>query len=414
MLGASRFLIGRDPRESGPRIEAALTRGFLDEGSAVESLGVLPTPAVAYLSKARGLPAAMISASHNVFSDNGIKLFAPSGRKLDDALEDRIELETVSLPAPPDAREVPPSAVAGHDDYVEHLVASIDGRRLDGLRVVLDCAHGASFAVAPTAFEALGADVELLHAEPNGRNINEGCGSMHPEVLRAAVARTGADVGLAFDGDADRLIAVDERGNVVDGDHFLGITALDLRDRGALASDTLVTTVMANLGLRRAMDQHGIKVVETKVGDRYVLEAMEAGGFSLGGEQSGHVIFADLATTGDGVLSGLVLLDVVRRSGRPLSDLAKVVTKLPQVLENVTVANREGLDAAERFWDEVRSVEGELGENGRVLVRPSGTEPVVRVMVEAPTHEAARHVAARLATTLVDALGAPSAGAPRR
>jgi phosphoglucosamine mutase len=293
---------------------------------------------------------------------------------------------------------------------VAHLVAALEGRRLDGLRVVVDCAHGAAVEAAPAALARLGAKVEVRHADPDGTNINDGCGSTYPQGLQREVVALGAQAGLAFDGDADRLVAVDERGGLVDGDHLLAVAALDLRARGRLAHDTVVSTVMANLGFRQAMAAHGVRMVETRVGDRYVLEAMEAEGAVLGGEQSGHVVFADLATTGDGILSGLVLLDVMARSRRPLSELAAVVTKLPQVLRNVRVADRAGLEAAKSFWAEVAAVEAELGDDGRVLVRPSGTEPVVRVMVEAPTAEAAESYTGRLAAALTDALGSAPTG----
>src|SRR5438132_156120 len=308
VLGADRpFVLARDTRRSGPMLEAALAAGLAAEGADVVLAGVLPTPAAAYLSQSRDCPAAVLSASHNPFPDNGIKFFARGGRKLTDETEARFEAEL--------------------------------------------------------------------------------------------------DAGLAFDGDADRLVAVDERGGLVDGDHILAVAALDLRARGRLRHDTVVATVMANLGFHQAMAAEGIRVETTPVGDRSVLEAMEAGGFSLGGEQSGHIIFGDLATTGDGLLSGLVLLDVMARSGRPLSELAGVVTKLPQVLCNVRVADRTGLDAARPFWDEVAVVEAEMAGGGRVLVRPSGTEPFVRIMVEAATAEAAEAYTERLAATLTAALG---------
>lgn len=413
VLGCDRpFLVARDTRESGPAIEAALVGGLAEEGCEVTRLGVLPTPGLAFLAQARSLPAAMISASHNPYRDNGIKLLTPGGRKLPDEVERRIEAEVEVLPPPAgDHPPEPPRAPlpAGHDDasadYASHLVAALEGRDLRGLRVVVDCAHGAAFEVAPAVLAQLGAEVVVRCAEPDGRNINAGCGSTFPDGLRAEVLAAGADAGLAFDGDADRLIAVDETGHTVDGDHLLAVAALDLRSRGGLRDQTVVTTVMANLGFRKAMDAHGISVIETRVGDRYVLEAMDAGGYSLGGEQSGHVIFADLATTGDGILSGLVLLDIVARSGQKLSELASVVTKLPQVLESVGVADRDGLDGAATFWREVAAVESELGADGRVLVRPSGTEPVVRVMVEATEEAVARRQADRLVAALVAALG---------
>lgn len=414
VLGRDRpFLLARDTRRSGPMLEAALVAGLTAEGADVEVAGVLPTPGAAHLSQARDCPAAMISASHNPFFDNGIKFFARGGRKLPDVVEGEIETELDRLLAGSLVVEGASGPGVGTsrrlagpvEVYAAHLVATLEGRRLDGLRVVVDCGHGAASEAAPEVLLRLGAKVEVRNAIPDGCNINAGCGSMHPEGLQREVQATGAQAGLAFDGDADRLIAVDERGALVDGDHLLAIAALDLRARGRLRHDAVAATVMANLGFRRAMADHGVRVVETRVGDRYVLEAMEEQGLALGGEQSGHVIFADLATTGDGILSGLVLLDVMARSGRTLSELAAVVTKLPQVLRNVRVGDREGLPAAEAFWVEVRAIESEMGDGGRVLVRPSGTEPVVRVMVEAATAEAAESYAERLAAGLIAALG---------
>jgi phosphoglucosamine mutase len=414
VLGRDRpFLLARDTRRSGPMLEAALAAGLNAEGADVEVAAVLPTPGLAYLAQVRDWPAAMISASHNPFSDNGIKFFALGGRKLPDATEEQIEAELDSLVhGGAGSAETVVGATRRMakpvDDYVAHLVGSLEGRRLDGLRVVIDCGHGAAVEAAPRALARLGAKVEVHNAEPDGTNINAHCGSTHPQGLQEAVLAAGAQAGLAFDGDADRLIAVDERGQLVDGDHLLAIAALDLRARGRLTGDTVVATVMANLGFRQAMARHGVRVVETQVGDRYVLEAMEEAGLALGGEQSGHVIFADLATTGDGILSGLVLLDVMARSGRPLSELAAVVTKLPQVLRNVRVADRAGLAGAREFWAEVGAVETELADAGRVLVRPSGTEPVVRIMVEAPNTEVAETIVDRLTGALVAALGAPT------
>jgi phosphoglucosamine mutase len=398
-------------------LESALAAGLAAEGADVVLAGVLPTPGAAYLSQSRDCPAAVISASHNPFSDNGIKFFAPGGRKLTDEVEARFEAELDAIlvgGAPPGrvegaavgAREIHDGAAI---EYATHLISLLEGRRLDGLRVVIDCANGAATVAAPWAFQRLGAKVDVMEigANPDGTNINAGCGSTHPGPLQAEVLRTGAAAGLAFDGDADRLVAVDERGGLVDGDHILAIAALDLRARGRLRHDTVVATVMANLGFHQAMASEGIRVETTPVGDRYVLEAMEKGGFSLGGEQSGHIVFGDLATTGDGLLSGLVLLDVLARSGRPLSELASVVVKLPQVLRNVRVADRAGLADAAEFWAEVAAVEAELGGSGRVLVRPSGTEPLVRIMVEAATEEAASGFTDRLEAALTAALGDP-------
>ena len=413
VLGPGPFLVGRDTRVSGPLLRAALTAGMTAEGDDVIDLGILPTPAVAYLSAADGLPAAMLSASHNPFPDNGIKFFATGGRKLSDDAERALEAELDRVLHVGPSREPPTGAdvgaissgLGGRERYEASVIATLEGRRLDGLRVVIDCANGAAFAVAPSVLDRLGADVTVINARPDGTNINAHCGSTHPEELQRRVVAEGAHVGLAFDGDADRVLAVDHQGALVDGDQLVALCALDRRDRGLLAGDTVVITVMTNLGFRLAMAERGIKCVETQVGDRYVLEALEEGAWSLGGEQSGHVIFRDLATTGDGLLTGVQVLDVVARSRRPLAELAAVMTRLPQVLRNVRVADRDGLDAAEALWSEVREVEAELGDRGRVLIRPSGTEPVVRVMVEAPTPEDAEAVATRLIAVVERVLG---------
>lgn len=408
--GSHRFVIGRDTRESGPRIERALRAGLVDGGAQVEVLGVVPTPAVAARSAADHIPAAMISASHNAFGDNGIKFFAAGGLKLSDAVEAELEqaLEGGRATSMPDI-EGPLAEIdaAGHVPVYDALVTgSLAGRRLDGLRVVIDCANGASSHVAPDLLRALGADVVVLHAEPDGRNINEACGSTHPQSLQAAVVEHGAAIGLAFDGDADRVLAVDELGQLVDGDHLIALCAIDLRARGELVDDTVVVTVMTNLGFRLAMAERGIEVVETQVGDRYVLEALEAGGYVLGGEQSGHVIFRRIATTGDGLLTGVQVLDLVRRSGRPFSALARAsMTQLPQVLKNVRVAHRDPAVAA-HIADEIRAAEAELGANGRVLVRASGTEPLVRVMIEATDAGVADALADRLIDAVVAVCGA--------
>jgi len=389
--GADGFLIGRDTRESGPRLEAALARGLHAGGAEVEALGVAPTPTVAWLSAQRGIPGAVISASHNPWADNGIKFFAAGGRKLADEVEERLEaaLDRVLARGLPSGDGTTPTTGAGSGTsavsaWAESVVASLDGRRLDGLRVVVDCANGAASFAGPDVLRRLGADLTVLHADPDGTNINDGCGSTHPGDLQRAVLERSAHVGLAFDGDADRVLAVDERGELVDGDHLIAMFALDLRARDRLADDRVVVTVMTNLGFRLAMADAGISVVETPVGDRYVLEALEDGKWSLGGEQSGHIVFADLATTGDGLLSGVQLLDLLVRSGRPLSELAaSAMTRLPQVLRNVRVAERRP-DIATLVADAVAEEEAALGPTGRVLIRPSGTEPLVRVMVEAP------------------------------
>jgi phosphoglucosamine mutase len=414
VLGADRpFVVGRDTRRSGPLLEAALVAGLCSEGADVERVGVLPTPGVAYLAQMFDAPAAVISASHNPYPDNGVKLFSRGGRKIADAPEQRIELELRRL-VDAGAGDGPggPGVGVAHDrlgaaaDYIAHLVAALGGRRLVGQSVVVDCGNGAAFEVAPWALRVQGAGVRVLHDQPDGTNINAGCGSTDPGELQQAVLAAGANAGLAFDGDADRVIAVDERGNLVDGDQMLAIIALDLHERGELEGDAVVATVMSNLGLRRALAERGIEVVETPVGDRNVLTALEERGLSLGGEQSGHVIVTDLATTGDGTLTGMLLLDVIARSGRPLSELAAVVEPLPQVLRSVQVPDGAGLEDDGAFRSELEAVEEELGVDGRVLVRPSGTEPVVRVMVEAPTTEQAETAATRLASAVERACGA--------
>jgi len=408
VLGGDRVVIGRDPRRSGPMLEAALAAGFTSAGGDVELVGVVPTPAVAYLSEVRGCVGAVISASHNPFADNGIKLFAPGGRKLADDVEEDIEAE-IERELRGEIGDRPQGTGVGTiraatdavRTYADHLVGLLETPgALTGLDLALDCANGATSALAPEVFDRLGARVLVRAAAPDGCNINDQCGATHPDALAHAVAAGGFEMGLAFDGDGDRLIAVDHTGAVVDGDHIIAICALDLHRRGLLRHATVVVTVMTNLGFRLAMEQAGIHVVETAVGDRYVLEALEAGGYAMGGEQSGHVVFTDLATTGDGILTGLVLADVVQRSGRTLAELAKeAMTRLPQVLVNVPVRGSAAIAAAS-LVDEVASAEAELGDRGRVLVRPSGTEPIVRVMVEAASHDEAARVANHLAAAL--------------
>ena len=402
-------VVGRDPRASGRLLESALVAGICSAGGDALLVGVVPTPAVAFLTRHYGAAAgAVISASHNPMPDNGIKFFGPEGFKLPDALEERIEgaLGAADQAAPrPVAGEVGRvrEAVDAVEAYLAHLLDGIPD--LGGLRVVVDCANGAAATVAPEAYRRAGADVTAVAAEPDGENINAGVGSTHPEHVQAAVTRTKAHAGLAHDGDADRLIAVDEHGELVDGDVILAVAALDERARDRLPTGTVVTTVMTNLGFRQAMASHGVEVVQTAVGDRYVLEAMRAGGHTLGGEQSGHIIFLDRATTGDGVLTALRLLAIMARTGQPLSELAKVMRRLPQVLVNVRVADRDGLTSSAAVTSAVAAAEAALGDRGRVLVRASGTEPLVRVMVEAETEEGARVVAEHLAEVVGDQLG---------
>lgn len=392
------FVIGRDTRVSGPMLEAALTAGLTSAGANVTLLGVCPTPAVAWVAARDGIAGAMISASHNPFGDNGIKLFSAGGTKLSDAVQDELERALGTAEQRPAGADVGRVDRAPHlvDAYAESVIASIDGRSLAGLRVVVDTANGSAHAVGPTTLRALGAEVTVLADAPDGVNINDNCGSTHLDGLAQAVRASGADLGLAFDGDADRLLAVDGDGESIDGDQLIAICAIDRKARGVLADDTVVVTVMSNLGFRLGMVEHGIRVHETSVGDRYVLEALEANGWSLGGEQSGHLIFHDLATTGDGLLTAVQVLDLLARSGRSLRSLADdAMQRLPQVLENVRVDERDPalITAIE---PDVRAVEDELGERGRVLIRASGTEPLVRVMVEAPARDIAQSAADRL------------------
>jgi len=392
-------VVGRDTRVSGQFLEAAVVAGLASAGVDVRLLGVLPTPGVAFLTDALGADLGVVlSASHNPMPDNGIKFLARGGVKLDDAVEVAIERRLREpWDRPTGARVGRVSSYdAAVDDYVEHLVSTIDVS-LDGLSVVLDCAHGAAFRAGPAALRRAGAEVTAICAEPDGANINDGCGSTHLEPLRAAVLERGADVGFALDGDADRCLAVDHAGEVVDGDQILAVLALALRDAGRLKADTVVATVMSNLGFVQAMRREGVGVRQTKVGDRYVLEAMSAAGYTLGGEQSGHVILSDFATTGDGILTALQVLARMAEQQRGLRDLAGVMSRLPQVLVNVPGVDKARTDEDPVVAAAVAEAELDLGDDGRVLLRPSGTEPLVRVMVEAASAEQASQVADRLA-----------------
>ncbi|BCY05596.1 phosphoglucosamine mutase [Actinoplanes sp. L3-i22] len=395
-------IVGRDPRASGEMLEAAVVAGLTSAGANVVRVGVLPTPAVAYLVGQTGADlGVMLSASHNPMPDNGIKLFAAGGQKLPDELEERIEKAIedghgqVGRPTGASIGRVH-DLLDGAEHYIKHLIESLP-HPLAGIKVVVDCANGAASEVGPVAYREAGAEVIAIHAEPDGLNINEECGSTHLDKVRDAVLAEGADLGLAHDGDADRCLAVTAAGDVVDGDQIMAILALAMRDAGTLTDDTLVATVMSNLGLRIAMKQSGVKLIETKVGDRYVLEHLQGHGLALGGEQSGHIVMPAFATTGDGVLTGLHLMAQLASSGKSLADLAAVVHKLPQVLINVPVGDRDAGAAAPTVQAAVALAEAELGETGRVLLRPSGTEPLVRVMVEAATEEQARGVAERIA-----------------
>jgi phosphoglucosamine mutase len=408
-------VVGRDPRASGEFLEAAVIAGLASAGVNVLRLGVLPTPGVAYLTAETGADlGVMLSASHNPMPDNGIKFFARGGTKLDDALEDAIEAhlgEDWPRPTGAGVGRVTTDPGLG-ESYVAHLVASLGNPvSLEGIKVVVDCANGAAYQTAPSAFGVQGAEVIPIHANPDGININENCGSTHPEDLQAAVVAHSADLGIALDGDADRCLAVDASGRIVDGDQILAILAVAMREAGHLAQDTVVATVMSNLGFRQAMSRQGISVVATRVGDRYVLEAMNAGGYSLGGEQSGHVVMAEHATTGDGVLTALHLMSRMATTGRTLAQLATVMTRLPQVLINVANVDRSRAETDPLLSAAVAEASAELGDSGRVLLRPSGTEQLVRVMVEAETAETARTVAERLAAVVQSSLGLAGTGA---
>jgi phosphoglucosamine mutase len=400
-------VVGRDPRASGEFLEAAVVAGIASAGVDVLRLGVLPTPAVAFLTGALDADfGVMLSASHNPMPDNGIKFFARGGHKLEDAVERAIEGHMGAEWRRPTGRgvgrvrDVPEAA---DERYVEHLVSTVSAR-LDGLTVVVDAASGAAYDVAPRALRALGADVVAIHCDPDGYDINDGCGSTHLDSLQTAVLAHGADAGVALDGDADRCLAIDADGQVVDGDQILAALALAMRDAGQLKDATVVATVMSNLGFLQAMEREQIRVEQTKVGDRYVLERMRAGGFSLGGEQSGHLILAEHGTTGDGVLTAVHLLARMAETGRSLASLAGVMTRLPQVLVNVPGVDKKRADTDEAVAAAVAEATTELGSTGRVLLRPSGTEPLVRVMVEAESPEQAEQVAKRLADVVAGAL----------
>ncbi|WP_456844718.1 phosphoglucosamine mutase [Cellulomonas sp. P5_C6] len=402
-----RAIVGRDSRASGEFLAAAVSAGLASAGVDVNNVGVLPTPAVAFLTAELGVDIGVVlSASHNPMPDNGIKFLARGGHKLDDELEAAIEArmgEHWERPLGGAVGRIRVDTGRAGEQYIEHLISTIDVP-LTGLRIAVDCANGAASEVGPAALRAAGADVVVINASPDGRNINEKCGSTHPEQLQAAVVASEADLGVAFDGDADRCLAVDATGALVDGDQIMGVLAIAMRERGDLVDDTLVTTVMSNLGLKIAMTEAGIATIDTAVGDRYVLEAMRAGGYSLGGEQSGHIIMAAHATTGDGVLTALQLAARVAATGTSIATLAGVVKRLPQTLLNVPGVDRLRTGTDGPLLDAVRVAEAALGDTGRVLLRPSGTEDLVRVMVEAGTQTEADRVAKQLADVVSERL----------
>jgi phosphoglucosamine mutase len=402
-----RAVIGRDTRVSGEFLTSALAAGLASAGVDVTDVGVLPTPGIAHLTASTDVDlGVVISASHNAMPDNGIKFFAHGGFKLEDAVEDQIEATLAAQwdrPVGADVGRISKDVTLADRNYIDHLVAAA-GQHLNGVRIAVDCANGAASDIAPLALREAGADVVVINASPDGRNINDACGSTHPEQLQAVTVASEAAFGVAYDGDADRCLAVDHTGALVDGDQIMGLLATAMKETGTLVDDTLVVTVMSNLGLLLAMRDAGIKTVQTGVGDRYVLEAMRAGGYTLGGEQSGHIINSHHATTGDGILSSLLLAARVVSTGRSLADLASVVTRLPQVLVNVKGVDKARAADDEGVVDAVRRAEATLGETGRVLLRPSGTEPLVRVMVEAATMDEAQVVAHGLAGVVEERL----------
>jgi phosphoglucosamine mutase len=393
--GKAKAVVGRDPRASGEMLEAALLAGLATVGVDVLKVGVLPTPAIAYLTQYYQADMGIVlSASHNVFSDNGVKFFSKDGKKLADEVEDEIEknLDTkVPHPTGEKVGRVKEMADAA-EAYLAHLLETVEPAALKGLKIAVDCANGAASFVAPDLYHRAGAEVIAIHNTPNGININENCGSTHLASLIETVKNNNCDLGIAHDGDADRCLAVDNLGNVIDGDHILALLAKDFKESGKLPADTVVSTVMANLGFKVAMKSHSINIIETAVGDRYVLEAMEEKKYSLGGEQSGHVIMRNFSTTGDGLLTALQLMNVVSKEKKSLAELAQLVKKFPQVLINVTDVDKSKIDNKE-LQDAVKVTQTSLAQNGRVLLRSSGTESLIRVMVEAQTQEEANKIA---------------------
>ena len=409
---APSILIGRDTRISGPMFEAALSAGICSAGGTAVLAGVMPTPGIAYLTKHMGFQAGIVvSASHNPFYDNGIKFFGRDGYKLPDCVEDEIEALIRRIELDDDlyrAHRGDVGTVEVRQDlqrrYIDFVKSTID-TRLDGLRVVLDCANGASYEVMPTVLRELGADLTVIHAGPYGTNINDGCGSTHLDSLRQTVLRYQADIGIAHDGDADRCLCIDEKGDLMDGDHILVLCGLDMKKRGRLPKDTIVTTVMANIGFHQALKAAGIQAEVTKVGDRYVLENMLSHGYALGGEQSGHIIFTEFTTTGDGSVTALQVLRALMHSEQPASALNALMVSYPQILVNVVVSSKEGWEENPAIQAAIRAGEEALGANGRILVRPSGTEPLIRVMAEGSEPEQIDLLCHRIADVIQQELG---------
>ncbi|MGH9669773.1 MAG: phosphoglucosamine mutase [Terriglobales bacterium] len=410
-----RVVMGQDTRESSSWIADTVAAGLASLGIEVESAGVVTTPAVAYLARSRKLSAGVVvSASHNPWTDNGIKVFGGDGYKLPDAVELEIEREIFQILEKTDASAEPPPppviTLPGSEDlrraYDDWLAQSIAQPKLGGLRIVVDCAHGAACTVASPLFRALGLNAEFLYTEPDGQNINENCGALHPEVVARAVAERKAGLGVCFDGDADRALFADAAGNVVNGDAVLLLVARDMKARGALAGDTVVATTMSNMGLEAALGRSGIRMLRAPVGDKYVLEEMQKCGAKLGGEQSGHIIFADQATTGDGLLTALRVLDVMARSGKPLAELVADLKVFPQTIQNIRVREKRPLAEISEIDRAIKEAERQLDGNGRVVVRYSGTEPLARVMVEAESESEMRRHAEAIAAAIQKALGA--------
>ena len=406
-----RVILGRDTRESSPWIAATLAAGLREAGVEVESAGVVPTPAVAFLARTHGFAAGVvISASHNPWRDNGIKLFGADGFKLPDAVELAMEEEILHharIATAPDPATLPPiqDNHALQLDYIQFLIDSVPGLNLNGLHIVADCANGAAAAIAPELFKRLGGNVDLLNISPDGRNINENCGALHPDRVAAQTAERHADIGLTFDGDADRCMLAGPRGTVVNGDAILLLAARDLKERGLLTNNAVVATTMSNMGLEAALKRSGIRMMRAGVGDRYVLEMMQKENVALGGEQSGHILFPHLATTGDGVLTALVILDLIARSGKSLDELTADLKVFPQVIVNVKVREKKPLDTIPAVVERIRAAEAELRDSGRVVIRYSGTEKLARVMIEAESDEAMKRHADAIAESIRAELG---------